>query len=146
MVRLISIWKWRGLRQNGRRRKLTWFLSSTIFTLIPSRLESGLTGGRIEHIDDPETWIICARLLGIDAAQLTPEANILIPGMKQPLNQYQFFAAILFHRWGRDGKHGGYLADGMGLGKVRLCFDLLQFNICSLGETVDAGKLGYPFY
>ncbi len=61
---------------------------------------------------------MCYRLLGLAFSALTTEPVIFIPGIKLRVNQFLFFAGVLFHRWGRDGKNGRYLADGLGAGKV----------------------------
>ena len=82
----------------------------------------------MSHDEDPghKVWAICSRLLGISVDARTTKAEIDLPGIRFKLNQYQFFAAVLFHLWGRDGKNGGFLADGPGIGKVSCPFDLTE--------------------
>ena len=70
-----------------------------------------------------ENWQLTCRLIGVDPTKTTTKAIVRLPGLKDELNQYQFFAIVLFHIWARNGQNGGFLADGMGLGKVRSNLD-----------------------
>lgn len=76
-----------------------------------------MNGFPVEHMQDLTVWKMCMRLFGI--TEFTTKANVHIPFLNVPINQYQLYAAVLLLRWARDGKNGGFLADGMGVGKVR---------------------------
>ena len=69
-------------------------------------------------------WELTCRLIGEDRTETTSKAIVQLPALKDKLNQYQSFAIVLLHLWARGGHNGGFLADGMGLGKVRSNLDL----------------------
>ena len=71
-----------------------------------------------------DNWELACRLIGLDPNRTSTQPWVQIPALKEKLNQYQFFAVVLFHIWARNGQNGGFLADGMGLGKVRSNSDL----------------------
>ncbi len=72
------------------------------------------------HLKTDAASQVIGRPIDIDATALTIEAHIEIPCIRLKVNQFQFLADVLFHRWGRDGKNGGYIADGTGFGNGRL--------------------------
>lgn len=65
-----------------------------------------------------DTWIRACEFIRRDPRNKSTTADIRIQGLRYPLHPYQYYAVFVLLEWFVDGRNGGILADGMGLGKV----------------------------
>ena len=71
-----------------------------------------------EHLDE-QRWKRCAELFLFDPAIRAPEQCIKVPGLRSKLYPYQIYGVFMMLEM-EALQGGGYLADGMGLGKVTI--------------------------
>lgn len=88
-------------------------------------MHSQLNNPKIEHMGNLEKLFIYCRFVGIDIHDITNDLSIKIPGFQCNLNQYQFFAVVLFHIWERNKQNGGFLANGIKSEKLKPILDLI---------------------
>ena len=71
-----------------------------------------------EHLDK-QRWERCAELFLFDPTMTAPTQCIKVPGLRSRLYPYQIYRVfMMLEMEALQGR--GYLADGMGLGKVTL--------------------------